>query len=178
MAKDQQREEEFNGQREGEEVLHVFRRHIISMRKGFYMLLVPLTASSIPPLIWQDNLRLFLLPIGGLLVGLILFSYYFLMWRYTYYIVTTQRIRQVTQTGFFGTDVVELSLSKIQSISYNIPGFSGEIFHYGTLVVQTIVGDLVIRNVDHPEKVYNILQDAVAQAVDKNGQEKYEEGIA
>ena len=48
------------------------------------------------------------------------------MWYFTIYIVTDQRIRQVTQHGFFGKDVVELRLSKIQNISYNIPGFSGE----------------------------------------------------
>jgi hypothetical protein len=100
------------------------------------------------------------------------------MWRFTYYIVTNQRIRQVTQTGFFGTDVVELNLSKIQNISYNIPGFFGEVFHFGTLVVQTYVGDLVIRNVEHPDKTYNMLQDAVALAEDRGGREKYEEDIA
>lgn len=172
---DKDRVSDFNGQREGEEVLFLFRRHMIAMRKGFYMLLVPFALSSIPPLVWQDNLELFLLPLGGLIVGLILFSYYFLMWRYTYYIVTNERIRQVTQTGFFGTDVVELSLSKIQSISYNVPGFFGEVFHFGTLVVQTLVGDLVIRNVEHPEKIYNMLQDAVAKAAGKGGQENHEE---
>ena len=41
MAKAEQRQVEFNGQREGEEVLFVFRRHMIAMRKGFYMLLIP-----------------------------------------------------------------------------------------------------------------------------------------
>lgn len=152
----------FNGQRDGEELLFVFRRHIIAMRKGFYMLLVPLAVGAIPPLIWQDTLELFLLPVVGL--GLIGFCYHFLMWRYTYYIVTDQRIRQVTQKGFFGTDVVELSLAKIQNISYNIPGFSGEVFHFGTIVIQTFVGDLIIRNVDHPEQIYNQLQDAVSEA--------------
>ncbi len=175
MGEQEQRQVEFNGQREGEEVLFVFRRHIIAMRKGFYMLLVPFAISAIPPLIWQNNLELFLLPLAGLLIGLILFGYHFLMWRFTYYIVTDQRIRQVTQTGFFGTDVVELSLSKIQNISYNVPGFFGEVFHFGTLVVQTFVGDLVVRNVEHPEKIYNMLQDAVAQTVDKGGHETHEE---
>lgn len=169
---------EFNGQREDEEVLFVFRRHIIAMRKGFYMLLIPFALSAIPPLIWQDKLELFLLPIGGLLLGGLLFGYYFLMWRFTYYIVTSQRIRQVTQKGFFGTDVVELSLLKIQNISYNIPGLFGEVFHFGTLVIQTYVGDLVIRNVEHPEKTYNILQDAVMIAEEKGGKEEYEEVIA
>ena len=154
----------FNGQRDGEELLLVFRRHIIAMRKGFYMLLVPLAVGAIPPLIWQDTLELFLLPVVGLGLGLIGFCYHFLMWRYTYYIVTDQRIRQVTQKGFFGTDVVELSLAKIQNISYNIPGFSGEVFHFGTIVIQTFVGDLIIRNVDHPEQIYNQLQDAVSEA--------------
>jgi uncharacterized membrane protein YdbT with pleckstrin-like domain len=160
---------DFEGQRPGEELLFVFRRHIIAMRKGFYLLLGPLVITSIPPLIWQDNLELFLLPVGGLILGLILFFYHWMMWYFTVYIVTNQRLRQVTQRGFFGKDVVELRLSKIQNISYNIPGFSGEIFGFGTIVIQTFVGDLVIRNVEHPDKTYNKLQDAVSTAVETQG---------
>ncbi len=167
---------DFNGQRDDERLLFIFRRHIIAMRKGFYGLLLPLAIASIPPLIWQSNLELFLLPLGGLAVGLLLFSYHFIMWRYTYYLVTDQRIRQVTQKGFFGTDVVELSLSKIQNISYNIPGFSGEIFKFGTIVIQTFVGDLVIRHVEDPAEIYNKLQDAVEIAT-KNAKGLYEEAI-
>lgn len=160
---------DFEGQRPGEELLFVFRRHIIAMRKGFYLLLGPLVITAIPPLIWQDNLELFLLPVGGLILGLILFFYHWMMWYFTVYIVTNQRLRQVTQRGFFGKDVVELRLSKIQNISYNIPGFSGEIFGFGTIVIQTFVGDLVIRNVEHPDKTYNKLQDAVSTAVETQG---------
>ena len=159
----------FDGQRDGEELLFVFRRHIIAMRKGFYGLLIPFAISAIPPLIWQDNLELFLLPIGGLLLGILIFSYHFVLWYYTVYIVTTERIRQVTQNGFFGTDVVELRLAKIQNISYNVPGFSGEVFGYGTIVIQTFVGDLVIHKAEHPEKIYNKLQDAVMNAIDNQG---------
>lgn len=161
---------DFDGQRPGEEVLFVFRRHIIAMRKGFYCLLIPLVITSIPPLIWQDNLELFLLPVGGLALGLVLFFYHWMMWYFTVYLVTNQRIRQITQRGFFGKDVVELRLSKIQNISYNIPGFTGEIFGFGTIVIQTFVGDLVIRNVEHPEKTYNKLQNAVNDAVETQGE--------
>jgi Bacterial PH domain len=164
---------EFEGQRSDEQLLFVFRRHIISMRKGFYLLLGPLAITAIPPLIWQSNLELFLLPVAGLALGLILFSYHFILWYFTIYIVTDQRIRQVTQKGFFGKDVIELRLSKIQNISYNIPGFSGEIFQFGTIVIQTFVGDLVIHNVEHPDKTYNKLQDAVNNAVVHQGE--YEE---
>ena len=161
---------DFEGQRDGEELLFVFRRHIIAMRKGFYLLLIPFVISAIPPLIWQNNLELFLLPIGGLLLGLLLFSYHFVMWYFTVYIVTDQRIRQVTQHGLFGKDVIELRLSKIQNISYNIPGLSGELFKFGTIVIQTYVGDLVIQKVEHPDEIYNKLQDAVSVAAGERGE--------
>jgi uncharacterized membrane protein YdbT with pleckstrin-like domain len=158
---------DFEGQRPGEKVLFVFRRHIIAMRKGFWLLLAPLAITAIPPLIWQNNLELFWLPVGGLVLGLLLFFYHYVMWYFTIYLVTNQRIRQVTQKGIFGKDVVELRLSKIQNISYNIPGFTGEILGFGTIVIQTFVGDLVIRNVEHPDKTYNKLQNAVANAVER-----------
>lgn len=163
---------DFDGQREGEELLFIFRRHIIAMRKGFYGLLIPLAILSIPPLIWSSNLQLFLLPIIGLIIGLLIFAYHFMMWYFTVYIVTTERLRQVTQKGLFGKDVVELRLSKIQNISYNIPGFTGELFGYGTLVIQTFVGDLVVHKVEHPDKIYNQLQDAVMDAIDKQGNDE------
>ena len=121
MAKKKHTEQlDFEGQRPGEELLFVFRRHIIAMRKGFYLLLIPLVITAIPPLIWQDNLELFLLPVAGLALGLVLFFYHWMMWYFTVYVITNQRLRQVTQKGFFGKDVVELRLSKIQNISYNI----------------------------------------------------------
>lgn len=160
-------EKQFDGQRDDEELLFIFRRHVIAMRKGFYEVLGAVVITSIPPLIWQSNLELFLLPVAGLVIGLVLFWYQWMMWYFTVYIVSDQRLRQVTQRGFFGKDVVELQLSKIQNISYNVPGFSGEIFGYGTLVIQTFVGDLVIHNVEHPDRIYNKLQDAVIVASKK-----------
>jgi len=157
---------DFNGQRDGEKVLFVFRRHIKAMEKGFILLVVPLIITAIPPLIWSSNMELFLLPVFGLGIGLLLFFYQFILWYFTIYIVTDQRIRQITQRSMFGRDVVELKLSKIQNISYNIPGFGGEIFKYGTIIIQTFVGDMVIHNVDHPSETYNKLQDAISNITD------------
>lgn len=162
---------QFDGQRDNEELLFVFRRHIIAMRKGFYLLLVPMALGALPFLIWQNNLNLLWVFLGSFLFGLVLFFYHFLMWFYTYYIVTDQRIRQITQRGFFGKDVVELKLAKVQNISYNVPGFAGEMFKFGTIVIQTFVGDLVIKNVEHPDEIYNKLQDAVELAGEENDAE-------
>ncbi|MDO4684793.1 MAG: PH domain-containing protein, partial [Candidatus Saccharibacteria bacterium] len=159
---------QFDGQRDDEELLFVFRRHIIAMRKGFYLLLVPMALGALPFLIWQNNLNLLWVFLGSFLFGLVLFFYHFLMWFYTYYLVTNQRIRQITQRGFFGKDVVELKLAKVQNISYNVPGFAGEMFKFGTIVIQTFVGDLVIKNVEHPDEIYNKLQDAVDMATQRS----------
>lgn len=164
-------ERDFEGQREGEELLFVFRRHVIAMRKGFYLFLIPFAISSLPVFIWPYVLEIYWIPLIGFTLGLVLFLYHFLMWYYTIYIVTDQRLRQITQQGFFGKDVVELGLSKIQNISYNVPGLSGELLGFGTIVIQTYVGDLVINKVEHPEKIYNQLQDAV-QTASQEGNEK------
>lgn len=45
-------------------------------------------------------------------------------------------------------------------------------FGYGTIVIQTFVGDLIINKVEHPDTIYNKLQDAVSNAAK---QEQYEE---
>ena len=42
-------------------------------------------------------------------------------------------------------------------------------FKFGTIIIQTFVGDLVIKNVEHPDDVYNKLQDAVELSVKKEG---------
>lgn len=169
MRKKDKNRLDFEGQRDGERLLFIFRRHMISMRKGFYLLLIPFVISSIPPLIWQNTIEIFISPLIGLAVGLVLFFYHFMIWYFTIFIVTDQRIRQITQHGFFGKEVIELRLSKVQNISYNIPGFSGELFKYGTIIIQTYVGDLVINKVDHPSEVYDKLQDAVSIASNKQG---------
>lgn len=67
-----------------------------------------------------------------------LFSYQFMNWYFTIYIVTNERIRRIVQHGFFGRDVFDIDLDKIQNISYSIPGFFGEVFHFGTIIIQTL----------------------------------------
>ena len=160
------KEQIFKGQREGEEFLFMFRKHIIAMRKGFYLFLGVFAISCLPTffMLTSDNIMNALwVACGGFLLGLLLFLYHFMLWDYSIYIVSNQRIRQITQKGFFGRRMMDLPLSKIQSVNFEIPGFFGDIFHFGTINIFTIVGDLEIKNVEHPEDVYNRLQDAISK---------------
>ena len=155
---------EFEGQFPDEKLLFVFRRHIIAMRKGFYGLLIPFSLGVIPFLIWPNNIYLLWGPVIGFGLGLLIFVYHWMGWHFSVYIVTDQRIRQLTQNSLFGHSVIDLGLEKVQNISYNIPGFTGEIFNFGTIVLQTMVGDMVINKVPECEKIYDQLSDAIHKA--------------
>ena len=99
---------DFEGQREGEKLLFVFRRHIIAMRKGFYLFLAVFTIVLIAntdmgdySASYETMLNLLKVSGAGFAIGLVLFFYHFILWYFTIYIVTDQRIRQVTQRGVF-----------------------------------------------------------------------------
>lgn len=158
---------EFEGQHDDEEVIFTFRHHMITMRKGFYALLIPFLIASIPVLVWPENLTYLWVALGGFGLGLLLFFYHWMGWYFSIYIVTNHRIRQIKQKGFFDKSVIDLGVSKIQNISYNVPGFTAAILGYGTLVVQTYVGDLFLSRVHKPGKIYNDL----AEVIKKYGNE-------
>lgn len=168
-------EQAFDGQREGEEVVLVFRRHIIALRKGFYSILIPFLIASLPTLIFPGELLYLWIALGGLCFGLILFFYHWIGWYFTVFVLTDQRLRQSTQKGIFGKSVIDLPVSKIQNISYTIPGLSGELFKFGTIVIQTYVGDLILDLIEHPSEVYNKLQDVASLSNSQSNAGNHEE---
>lgn len=171
--------QQFEGQHDDEEVKFIFRRHPVAIRKAFYLLLIPFLICSLPVLFWPDNINLLWLAFGGLGVGIVLFFYHWIGWYFSIFIVTNLRLRQVTQKGFFNKSVIDVGVSKIQNISYNVPGFSASVLGYGTVVVQTYVGDLVLDRVQHPGKIYNELQKVVHNTTGDEGPDSdYEEDIA
>ena len=171
----------FDGQREGEEVELVFRRHMNTTWRGVIWLIVWTLLGFVPTIIqWralggiehnfsslvkvpQEYPIVFYIWLGCFVVGAIGLLYTYILWHFSYYLVTNQRIRQVRQKGLFRKTVVDLGLDKIHSISYEVPGIMGGIFGYGTLLIQTQVGDMTISMVRQPEKTYNVLQDLVGK---------------
>ena len=150
----------FTGQRDNERFLFMFRRHIIAVRKGFLGLLAIVTIASLPAFIAKDSSVAWLI-FAGLILGLLFFLHHFVTWYFSIYIVSDQRIRQITQKGFFAKSIIDLPLDKVESVSCIIPGVSAGILGFGTINVQTSVGDLIINNVEKPNYFYDKLQDAL-----------------
>lgn len=147
------KEKQFEDQLDGEEVLYVFRKHPIVMRKGFVVAMVAILLGTVPSLIKPEYSYLF----GGLAVGFILAGLVFLpswiTWYYSVYIVTDQRLLQISQKGLWKKSVVDISLSQIQMVNYEVSGFQETTLGFGTIMMQTFVGDLVVHDVYHPAKV-------------------------
>ncbi len=143
----------FDTQHEDEEVLMVFRRHPVVMRKGLIALLIGLLLGMIPSLIWPTDLgNLWFAPFGMALGGVVLF-YYWIGWYYSVYIVTDQRLLQITQKGFFNRAVVDVSLDKILSVNFKVSGMQETLLGFGTILIQTFVGDLNMEYIHHPAQV-------------------------
>lgn len=154
----------FDGQRDGEKVEFIFRRHIGTAKKGVFFLIIMIIIGIIPMVLWQNDARMFWVFIGCVIVGLLGMGYAYLLWYFSIYIVTNERIRQITQKGLFKKTVVDLGLDKIQSVSVNIPSVFAGIFGYGTILIQTGVGDLIISHVPKPNQIHNKLQNAAQRA--------------
>ena len=149
---------EFEGQREGEEVIYVFRRHAMTSIKGFLWLIAVTGLGLVPMFIWPGNGNLFFVWLAFLGVGILGAAYSWMLWYFSFYIVTNERLRQTRQKGLFKKSVVDLELSNIQNMSYGINGVFATMFDYGSILIQTEAGDLVISMVSHPETVYNELE--------------------
>ena len=150
----------FEGQRENEKVALVFRRHISTAKGGLFWLVIIMGLGYLPMIMWPGQQVMFWIFFGATILGILGFCYSLMLWYFSLYIVTDQRIRQVVQKGLFRKTVVDLGLDKVASISMNVPGLFAGIGNYGTIIIQTAVGDLVISKVKNVKKVYDAMQNA------------------
>lgn len=146
----------FEGQHDDEEVRYVFRHHPVVMRKGLLLASLGLLAGVIPAAAKPDlGMGWFFGGLGiGFVAGIILMIPSWVRWYFSVYIVTDQRFIQVKQSGFFRRSVVDLGLDKIQSVTYEIAGVQETLLGFGTILIQTIVGNLAIEQVHHPAEVH------------------------
>jgi len=155
----------FADQFDDEEVLFVFRHHPIVMRKGLVLGMLGPLIGIIPAAI-NPNLG-FGVFFGGLAVGvilgLLLFAPSWIGWHFSVFILTDQRFIQITQKGMFHRSVGDLGLEQIQSINYEVAGLQETLLGFGTIKMQTYVGDLVIKDVHHPAKIQKKLLSVLRQ---------------
>ena len=143
----------FDGQHDDEEILMVFRRHPIVMRWGLIAILIGILIGMIPITIWPDNLKLLWYVLGGMGLGGLVLFYQWISWYFSIFIVSDQRLIQITQSGLFKRTVVDVGLDKILSINYQVKGLQATLLGFGTIQVQTFLGDLNMDKIHKPQKI-------------------------
>lgn len=151
---------DFPDQFEDEELIYTFRKHPIVMRKGLIFsslaLLLPVLIifglTFVPNHVPSMNQFYLSLIIGVLLAVLVMFPFW-ITWHFTVFVVTNQRFIQMSQEGLWKRSVVDVGMDKIQTISYEVKGLEQTLLGFGTIVIQTFVGELVIHHVNHPKAV-------------------------
>ncbi len=150
----------FKEEFEDEETALVFRKHPIVMRKGLifgsfamligplYVLILTYVDKNNPPSMSLFFACLF----GSFILAMAVMFPYWVRWYFSVYIMTNKRFIQQTRS-LLQVNVVDIGLDQIQMINYQIAGLEETVLHFGTIVVQTYVGDLVIKQVHHPERV-------------------------
>ena len=167
----------FDDQFDDEEVLLVFHKHPIVMRKGLivgsaFLLIGPLYTLGLT-YFNQNNPPSVLFFFGSLVASAVVSAFVFMpwwiSWHFSVFIVTDQRLIQITQKGLFHRSVVDMSLGQIQMVNYEIAGLEQTLLGFGTIVMQTLVGDLVIHEIHHPDKMQKkILESLRDQGVTAN----------
>ena len=159
-ARPAKKHKHFKEQFDDEDTLLVFRKHPIVMRKGLvlsaagmllgplYTLVLTYTNKANPPTI---GFFFASLGISTALAAILLFPWW-VKWYFSVYIMTSQRFIQQTRS-LLQINVVDISLDQIQMINYQISGLEQTMLGFGTIVVQTYVGDLVIHDVHHPGEI-------------------------
>lgn len=150
----------FKEQFDEEDVLLVFRKHPIVMRKGLVLAAVGMVLGPIYTLILTyarpDNpptIGFFFLSLGAsIILSAILLFPWWVKWYFSVYIMTNNRFIQQTRS-LLQVNVVDISLDQVQMINYQISGLEQTLLGFGTIVVQTYVGDLVIHDVHRPAQV-------------------------
>ena len=147
----------FDEQLKGEEIIVLTNNHPVVLRKPLIATVLILLVSAIPFSVDPFNLGWLWVFLAGFIVSGLVFFYYWIGWRFSYFAITNHRVLQVSQKGFYKRSVSEISLDKIQNVNYSVDGLQQHLLHFGTVTIQTYAGELVFSKIQHPQSFHEKL---------------------
>lgn len=142
----------FKDQYDDEEVLLMFRKHPVVMRRGLIYFMFAILLGTIPSFI-KPELPYFYGGLGaGFVLGIIVMFPSWIYWYFSVNIMTDQRFIQIVQKGFFKKRYSDIGIEQIQSINYEVVGVQETLLGFGTIIIQTYLGDIIINDVHKPQE--------------------------
>jgi uncharacterized membrane protein YdbT with pleckstrin-like domain len=167
----------------GEQIIRTIRKHWIIFVIG----LLPYLILGILPLFIPTALALFA-PTHALTNGtmpaiadFLVYIWWLFLWiaafgsfiRYflNQWIITTTRIVDIEQHGFFDRQVSSFLLARVQDVTTNVSGVLATIFGFGSIDVETAGRDekFIMHGLGNPEEVRDLIMREVAELHEKHG---------
>ncbi len=157
--------EDFPSQNTDEKIIKTFRKNPLTLAKRILKFLIFL-AVSVFFLTYISQLEILSFAASYIniaaLAGIVFsFSYGFYIWAtwyYDVYILTSERIIEAHQKGFFHREVKEIDLHKIQDITYNVSGFTSTIIRLGNVKIKSVSGlEIEMERVGKPSVVREVI---------------------
>lgn len=123
------------------------------------------------------------------LIVLCVSMYYLFIWVFFFFsfidyyldiwIITSERVIDIEQRGFFSRVIAEHKLDKVQDVTSEVHGFFPTIMKYGSCHVQTagIKERFVFEDIPDPEKVRNLIIGLVENKMHATGNMQHETNV-
>jgi len=156
----------FPSQNANEKVILVLRRHWFVF---FKFILLYFLIGLIPVILYiinqSLNLNIFVTEISHAIFVLVISAFYLFWWLLAFrqfldywldvWIVTDQRIVNISQKGLFFRTISQLKLFRIQDVTADVRGLLKTILHYGNVYIQTAgtYERFIFEDISHPYRV-------------------------
>ncbi len=155
----------------GEDVIQVIRRHPASLWGRLALIALVVIVALI---VWLNlsgdgtlgtlvNIAFILVIVGGLLIGFMVWYRY----RNDLWVITSQRLIDVTRSTPFNQQITTASLTNVQDISIRRKGIFNTMLNFGDVICQTASAGsntFALIGVAKPEQVLDAIDDARAKA--------------
>ena len=166
---------------EGQIVLFVRKHWAAFLGQGILILFLLIFPAILILLIYSRDSNIFsglirnFLVLGLSTYYLVILTFAFTAWLsfyYDIYIVTINSIVDITQQGFFGRKISQLSLLRVQDVNSSIQGFFATFFAYGNVLVET-AGEqsqtFLLETIPNPQEVASKIQQLHNQLIEIEG---------
>lgn len=151
----------------GEELVRMVRRHAVTMVPAVGLGAVLLLVDFFLVAWWFQHRSWGGFGFGGLMLisALMIFRGVY-GWRHNVLAITTRRVIDIDQRGFFERNVAETTFEKIQDVRYTIRGFWPTLLRFGTIIIQTAGSstNLELESVHHPVELQQLIIDLQRQS--------------
>lgn len=158
------------GKLPNEKIIKILRKDVFVL---FVKLILVIVLIGLPALVGLVMLNIYpnllLSEISYPLIALAVSGYILFIWLFGFFsfidyyldvwVITSERIIDVKQEGFFSRTVSELKLFQIQDVTSELKGLAKFVFRYGDVYVQTAgeVQRFVFKQIPHPEEIRDII---------------------